>query len=109
MKRLISLIKATMTSNMQLFKINTKGKKGKVNIMLVSLIAIYLMGAIFGYAWYFLDKLSQANIEYLLLPLAVFFISLFTIVEGIYKCGPLVFNCKDDQFLLSLPIKKNTL
>jgi ABC-2 type transport system permease protein len=109
MKKLISLIKATMTSNMQIFKINTKGKKGKTNIMLVSLIAIYLMGAIFGYAWYFLDKLSQANIEYLLLPLAVFFISLFTIVEGIYKCGPLVFNCKDDQLLLSLPIKKNTV
>lgn len=109
MKKLISLIKATMTSNMQIFKINTKGKKGKVNIMLVSLIAIYLMGAIFGYAWYFLDKLSQANIEYLLLPLAVFFISLLTIVEGIYKCGPLVFNCKDDQLLLSLPIKKNTV
>ena len=109
MKKLISLIKATMTSNMQIFKINTKGKKGKANIILVSLIAIYLMGAIFGYAWYFLDKLSQANIEYLLLPLAVFFISLFTIVEGIYKCGPLVFNCKDDQLLLSLPIKKNTV
>ncbi len=109
MKKLISLIKATMTSNMQIFKINTKGRNGKINIMLVSLIAILLMSGIFAYSWYFLDKLSQANIEYLLLPLAVFFISLFTIVEGIYKCGPLVFNCKDDQLLLSLPIKKNTV
>ncbi|MBE6158401.1 MAG: hypothetical protein E7159_01085 [Firmicutes bacterium] len=107
MKKLISLIKATMTSNMQIFKINTKGKKGKINIFLVSLIAIYLMGAIFGYAWYFLEKLSLMHIEYLILPLATFLVSLFTLIEGIYKCGPLIFNCKDDQLLLSLPIKKN--
>ena len=109
MKKLISLIKATMTSNMQIFKINTKGKKGKVNIFLVSLIAIYLMGAIFGYAWYFIDKLSQVHIEFLILPLATFLVSLFTLIEGIYKCGPLIFNCKDDQLLLSLPIKKNVV
>ena len=109
MKKIISLIKATMTSNMQIFKINTKGKKGKINILLVSLVAIYLMGAIFAYAWYFLEKLSPIHIEYLILPLATFLISLFTLIEGIYKCGPLIFNCKDDQLLLSLPIKKNTV
>ena len=109
MKKIISLIKATMTSNMQIFKINTKGRNGKINILLVSLVAIYLMGAIFAYAWYFLDKLSLMHIEYLILPLATVLISLFTLIEGIYKCGPLIFNCKDDQLLLSLPIKKNTV
>ena len=32
-----------------------------------------------------------------------------TIIEGVYKTGPMLFNCKDDQLLLSLPIKKQTV
>ena len=32
-----------------------------------------------------------------------------TIIEGVYKAGPLLFNCRDDQLLLSLPIKRRTV
>ena len=35
--------------------------------------------------------------------------SFFIIIEGVYKSGPLLFNCKDDQLLLSLPIKRSTV
>ena len=109
MKKLISLIKATMTSDMRIFKINTTGKKSNINKILIAVLIIYIMAALYAYATFFLEKLSPMHIEYLLLSASVFLISLFTIVEGIYKCGPLLFNCKDDQLLLSLPIKRKTV
>lgn len=35
--------------------------------------------------------------------------SALTLIEGIYKSGNLLFNCKDDNLLLSLPIKRGTV
>ena len=32
-----------------------------------------------------------------------------TFVEGVYKSGSLMFNCKDDDLLLSLPIKRRSI
>ena len=109
MNKIISLIKATMTSDMKIFKINTKGKKGKINKYLIALLVIYIMAAIYAYAAGFIDKLSPMHLEYLALSASVFLVSIFTIIEGIYKCGPLLFNCKDDQLLLSLPVKRNII
>jgi len=34
---------------------------------------------------------------------------ILTVIEGIYKSSNLLFNCKDDALLLSLPIKKSTV
>ena len=105
MKKLLSLIKACMTSDMSLFKIKVKNKKLSAIIPLV--IAIYLMIIIWAQANLLFEKFSQLNLSYFLLALFVFSISLMTFMEGIYKSGSLIFNCKDDQLLLSLPIKRS--
>ncbi len=108
MKKLYSLIKACMTSDMSLFKIKTnKNKKSAVLIPLF--IAGYLMLMVWGSANTLFEKLAPMNIAYVLLSLFVFGISIMTFMEGIYKSGPLIFNCKDDQLLLSLPIKRRTV
>ena len=108
MKKLYSLIKACMTSDMSLFKIKTKKNK-KSNIFLPLFIALYLMFMIWGSANSLFEKLEPLNLEYVLLSLFIFSISIMTFIEGIYKAGPLIFNCKDDDLLLSLPIKKSTI
>ena len=109
MKKIISLIKATFTSDMNVFKIKQKGKKTITTYLLLAFITYAIMSSIYSYANFFLDSFASVHLEHLVLAIFVIMISLFTIVEGIYKCGPLIFNCKDDQLLLSLPIKKSTV
>ena len=108
MKKLHSLIKACMTSDMSLFKIKTKKNK-KTAILVPLIIAGYLMFTIWGAANSLFEKIAPMNIAYVLLSLIVFSISIMTLIEGIYKSGSLIFNCKDDQLLLSLPIKRRTV
>ena len=108
MNKLYSLIKACMTSDMNLFKIKTKNNK-KSNKILVLFIALCFMMSIGSYAYMMIEKLAPMNLQYIVLSLFVFIISIITIMEGIYKTSSLIFNCKDDQLLLSLPIKKSTV
>ena len=108
MKKLFSLIRACMSSDMAIFRIKTK-KKSKYSALVPAFIAAYLMFMIWSGANSFLEKLAPMNLGYLLLAMATMGISLITILEGIYKSGPLLFNCKDDQLLLSLPIKRRTV
>ena len=108
MKKLYSLIRACMTSDMKLFKI--KGKKNSKSAFLLPMfIAFYLMFMIWGMANTLFEKTDPMHINHILLSLLVFGVSFMTFIEGIYKIGSLIFNCKDDQLLLSLPIKRSTV
>ena len=109
MKKIISLIRATMTSDMKLFKIKTKKNSRMSNILIPAFTALYLMFMIWGMANTMFEKLAPLHLQYILLSLAVFGISIMTIIEGVYKTSSLIFKCKDDQLLLSLPIKKRTV
>ena len=109
MKKIISLIRATMTSDMKLFKIKTKKNSRMSNILIPAFIALYLMFMLWGMANTMFEKLAPLQLQYILLSLAVFGISIMTIIEGVYKTSSLIFKCKDDQLLLSLPIKKRTV
>lgn len=108
MKKLFSLIRACMSSDMAIFKIKTK-KKSKTSALVPAFIAAYLMFMVWSGANSFLEKLAPMNLGYLILAIATMGISLITLLEGVYKASPLLFNCKDDQLLLSLPIKRRTV
>ena len=97
-----------MTSGMNLFKIKTKSNSKKA-IFIPLFIAGYLMFMIWGSANSLFEKFAPLDMQYVLLSLFAFGISIMTIIEGIYKSGALIFNCKDDNLLLSLPIKKRTI
>lgn len=109
MKKTFSLIKACMTSDMNIFKIKQKkdGKKNKISLPIF--IALVLMFSIWGNANMLFEKMAPLHLQIIVLSLFIFAISFMTIIEGIYKTGPLLFNCKDDQLLLSLPIKRRTV
>ena len=109
MKKLYSLIKACMTSDMNIFKINKKKTNKKSGIVLILFISLCFMFSIWTYANMFFEKMAPMHLQSIVLSLFVFLISILTIGEGIYKTGPLLFNCKDDGLLLSLPIKKSTV
>lgn len=107
MKKVVSLVKACMTSDMSIFKI--KSKNSKKNKGLVFIVSFCFMFAIWSYANMLLEGLAPLHLQYIALSLFMFLISLLTIIQGIYKSGSLLFNCKDDQLLLSLPIKRSTV
>ncbi len=109
MKKLYSLIRACMTSDMNLFKLKTKKGGKSSNKLLVIFIALYLMFLMWSNANIIFEKMAPMHLQFIVLSLAVFAISIMTIVEGVYKTGSLIFNCKDDQLLLSLPIKRRTV
>lgn len=107
MKKIYSLIRACMTSDMNIFKIKTKN--GKSNSLTILFISLCLMSAIWSYANMMFEKLAPLHLQFVVLSVFVFSTALFTIVQGIYKSSSLMFNCRDDQLLLSLPIKKQTV
>lgn len=109
MKKLLSLIKATLTENMSLFSINTK-KQSKLGR---KAFPIFMFIIIFFYMWSYAnilyEQLDPVNAEFVGLLIFVFLTTILTIVEGIYKSPNLLFNCKDDNMMFSLPIKKGTV
>ena len=109
MKKIISLIKACMTENMNLFRIRNKKQNKSANKMIVVFLVIFFFFYIWSFANTIMDELVEIHQEYVLLTLFVIITTLLTIVEGIYKASSLLFNCKDDDLLLSLPITKGTV
>ena len=77
MKKLYSLLKASMSSDMSLFKINSK-KKGKSSILLPLIITLYLMFMIWSMSNSIFEELHKANIEYLILSLFIIVTSFMT-------------------------------
>ena len=109
MKKLISLIRATMSSDMSLFKVKTKSKNKTSKISFVILLSVILFFSVYYYADMFIQPLIEVHLEYVILTLFILLTTFLTLVEGIYKSSTLIFNCKDDNLLLSLPIKKSTV
>lgn len=109
MKKLLSLLKAAMTENMNIFRIKNKKDKGKLHSLLPVFLVIALFFSFWSYANIFMEQLHESHMEFFGLTLFIVMTSLMTIVEGIYKSGSLLFNCKDDDLLLSLPIKRKTV
>lgn len=107
MKKLFSLIKANMNSDMNLFKVKSKNAKSKK--VLPILLAALLFFVVWSYANMIMEPLINYHLEFVLLTIFIILTSGITLIEGIYKSGNLLFNCKDDNLLLSLPIKKSTV
>lgn len=110
MGKLVSLLKASMTEGMSLFVIGKRNKNGRKSSPALPIVLAVLIGfSVFGYAGIMLDSLTESGVGFVMLTLFVLITAILTLVEGIYKAGSLLFNCKDDDMMLSLPIKKSTV
>ena len=106
MKKVFSLLKATMTTGMNLFNVKMKGKRGKY---LPFFLAFLVMFSLYGNAEMIFEGLAPTGMGFVGISMFVLLVAMLVLLEGIYKSGDLLFNCKDDQLLLSLPIKKSTV
>ena len=109
MKKYFSLLKACMSEGMNIFRISTKKKNTFNKFVLPIILALVIIGVMYEYSEMIMGQLQTVNMEFVILTLFILVTSILTIVEGIYKSGNLLFNCKDDNLLLSLPIRKSTV
>lgn len=109
MKKIFSLVKACMTQNMNLFRINSKSKTESSQRIIPIILACLFLFSIGSYAYMMMEPFKEAGIEILLLTLFVVLTAMMTFIEGIYKSDSLLFNSKDDDLLFSLPIKRETI
>lgn len=106
MSKLFSLIKAGMSEGMQILPYRFKGEKSRlVPTELAILVSIMIFMSAYGTTL----MLAEDGMEKMILALYVLATMILTIMEGVYKSGDLLFNCKDNDLLLSMPIKKSTI
>ena len=109
MKKIISLIKVILNHDMNIFKINTK-KQGKISKHVLPIfLTFYFMFLLGMYSENLIKMLEPLNMEFFVLTFFALSVSIVTLMEGVYKSSTLLFNSKDDNLLLSLPIKKRTV
>lgn len=110
MSKIISLLKAVMSQDMNLFRYKLKKKSSKISsIMFPIFLAILVMAGIGTYAVMFAYELTPLNLTHVVLTMYIIFTVVITLIEGIYKTQGILFDAKDSDLLFSLPIKKSTI
>ena len=109
MSKFFSLLKASMSEGMNVFRVYGKKQSKLVRASLPIVLAIIIMVSVAGYADMMMEPLAEVGMEFVVLTLYIIMAALFILVEGIYKASGLLFNCRDDDLMLSLPVKKSTV
>lgn len=109
MEKLMSLLKATMSQDMSLFKVKSKNESKSRKIVLPIVLSFIVMFAIGSYAVMFAEELAPNNLTYIILTIFMMVTSLLTIIEGVYKSQGILFEAKDNDLLFSLPISKSKI
>lgn len=109
MKKLISLLKATMSQDMSLFKIKSKNESKSSKIILPIVLALIVMFSVGSYAAMLAEELAKYELTYIILTIFIMITSLLTIIEGVYKSQGILFEAKDNDLLFSMPISKSKI
>lgn len=104
-----SLFRVMLSEGMNPFRISGKKQNGLKRIGIPVIVAIWVMMAMAMYGLSMMEPLAESNMEYVTLTVFALFSALFVLGEGLYKASGLLFNCRDDDLVLSLPIKKSTV
>lgn len=107
MSKTFSLLKASMSSGLQLFKYQGKTERSRraIPILLGTLIGVIMLFS----ANTLVFDLKEDGAATTILSLYTIVTSAIIVMEGIYKSSDLLFKPKDNDFLFSLPISKSTI
>lgn len=104
MKKLLSLLKATMSQDMSLFRIKARNESRARKIVLPIVLALVVMFSVGSYVAILAEKLAPSHLTYIVLTIFIMVTSLLTIIEGVYKSQGILFEARDNELLFSLPI-----
>lgn len=109
MNKFFSLLKVILKDDFSLFKINTEKTSNRNKILFPILLTILVFYSVGYYSYQLASSLAPLNLTYVMLSLWIVAISLMTIMECIYKSQGILYESKDNDLLMSLPINKKTL
>ncbi len=108
--KLLALIKATFSQDMNLFKYSAKKNSSKAAKILLPVfifgIVCYAIGTL---AYSLAEGLAPLHLTHVMLSLFAFIVTMLTFMEGIYKSQGILFDAKDNNLLFALPIKKSNI
>ena len=106
----ISLLKAVLSENMNLFNYQTKKNSKKITKILIPIFLFIIVCFSVGVYANALGRLMhKVNLTYIMLNMFFFLVTILAFIEGIYKSQGILFEAKDNDLLLSLPIKRSTI
>lgn len=106
----LSLLKAILSENMNLFNYQTKKNSKKITKILIPILLFVVICFSMGlYANKLGELLHKVHLTYIMLSMFIASVSILVFIEGIYKSQGILFESKDNELLLSLPIKKSTI
>ena len=106
--KIYSLLKATFSQDMNIFKISLNNNSSKLKKIILPTFLFCLMLYSMGvYAYAMAQILFPMQQMHVLITLYIVACTLISFVEGIYKSQGILFDAKDNNLLLSLPIKKS--
>lgn len=106
MKKSVSLLKAAMSQDMNVFKTKTKNETRMSKMVLPIVLALIFMLSIGTYTYMIAEELAKVGLTYIILTIFIMLSSLLTLIEGTYKLQGILFEAKDNDLLFSLPISK---
>ena len=109
MKKLLSLLKATMSQDMSLFRIKARNESRARKIVLPIVLALLVMFSVGSYVAILAEKLAPSHLTYIVLTIFIMVTSLLTIIEGVYKSQGILFEARDNELLFSLPITQSKI
>ena len=109
MKKLLSLLKATMSQDMSLFRIKARNESRARKIVLPIVLALLVMFSVGSYVAILAEELAPSHLTYIALTIFIMVTSLLTIIEGVYKSQGILFEARDNELLFSLPITQSKI
>lgn len=107
MGKLGSLIKATMSGGLQLFNYRAKSEGAKRIMPLFLGVLVGLMMLLSASTM--VTELARDGAQSVILSLYTLVTTIIIVMEGSYKAGDLLFKPRDNDMLLSMPIKRSTI
>lgn len=106
----LSLLKACLSQDMNMFKYSTKVNSSKIKkILFPVLLFIIVCISIGTYSFMLSKQLAPFHLTYIMLSMFIAVVTIITFIEGIYKSQGILFETKDNDLLFSLPISKSKI
>lgn len=108
--KILSLLKAVLSQDMNIFKYSTGKNASKIKKMIFPIFLFMAVSVSIGiYAYTMVEILAPIGLTYIMLTMCMAIITILTFIEGIYKSQGILFEAKDNDMLFSLPIKKSAI
>ena len=104
-----NLLLLTKINILSIFNKNSNNKKKNMGFILFLVAFIYLAFVIYGFAKLLMQGYVVLNAPYLLLAQFMLVTTIMILFTNIYKVGGTLFNFKDYDLLMSMPIKRSTV